>query len=698
MATPVCKYYQATKECFYGDSCPFSHAAIPQSSSASVAAANTTSATATSAIPSTNTQPISKRHQKPSKYSAKSHMTSPSKEAAQRIVIQSQGPPLDSKPETLQSQPSEAKQPAAPVTLSSEPKVQFAATSPVDVVPFQPSATPVVASRLAFVRPAEKPGDQSIVVDAKRSEIAEQANFAASNRKVDPSSSAQATSSAFVPSYPVSQLPSVAPQALVSSTYDPQPKGSRFSQRSPGTAAPTLQYAVPGRGGSAHAPIVSMAPNVQPVFPSSLPHALEVMQGGRATFFVSDALKTDLMQRQLSLLQQNTPTGSDDTIPTEVSHFFSLVPLDATSAPEPSNFFLGNSSMVYKVFGKSDGLPYCLRRMAAVRWIDQKAIRMVDRWKALKHANIVAIHEAFTTKEFRDNSLVIVYDFVPSATTLLHRHFASHASPIPEQLLWSYIIQLTSALHAVHTAGLTCRIIDLTKIIVTGKSRLYLSGVGILDMLDVDRDAGTPAYVIRLQQEDFMRLGYVILQLACGRATISRDQHSQSLNYVATHYTEDVTSLLRYLFAMSPNKSVVGLMPMIGVRFYSEIDSRFLQTDVLEHDLTKELYNGRLFRIMCKLQFVAERRDAQRDRRGETSDSYLLSLLQHYIFHQVTDTQTAWADMSHVVQCLNKLDVGSAERITLVSRDEKNVMIVSYHDLKRALQVTFQDLAGSAFV
>jgi PAB-dependent poly(A)-specific ribonuclease subunit 3 len=45
-----------------------------------------------------------------------------------------------------------------------------------------------------------------------------------------------------------------------------------------------------------------------------------------------------------------------------------------------------------------------------------------------------------------------------------------------------------------------------------------------------------------------------------------------------------------------------------------------------------------------------------------------------------------------------QLDVGSAERITLVSPDEKNVMIVSYHDLKRALQVTFQDLAGSAFV
>ena len=43
-----------------------------------------------------------------------------------------------------------------------------------------------------------------------------------------------------------------------------------------------------------------------------------------------------------------------------------------------------------------------------------------------------------------------------------------------------------------------------------------------------------------------------------------------------------------------------------------------------------------------------------------------------------------------------QLDAGSAERITLVSPDEKNVMIVAYHDLKHALGVAFHQLTAFA--
>jgi PAB-dependent poly(A)-specific ribonuclease subunit 3 len=49
-------------------------------------------------------------------------------------------------------------------------------------------------------------------------------------------------------------------------------------------------------------------------------------------------------------------------------------------------------------------------------------------------------------------------------------------------------------------------------------------------------------------------------------------------------------------------------------------------------------------------------------------------------------------DLGHVLTCLNKLDAGSDERITLISRDEQSCYIVSYKELKKGIESAFQDL------
>ena len=46
-----------------------------------------------------------------------------------------------------------------------------------------------------------------------------------------------------------------------------------------------------------------------------------------------------------------------------------------------------------------------------------------------------------------------------------------HAGLLPESLIWSYVVQLSSSLRAIHAAGLSCRSLDPSKIIVYGKSR-----------------------------------------------------------------------------------------------------------------------------------------------------------------------------------------------------------------------------------
>lgn len=48
-----------------------------------------------------------------------------------------------------------------------------------------------------------------------------------------------------------------------------------------------------------------------------------------------------------------------------------------------------------------------------------------------------------------------------------------HAGLLPESLIWAYIVQLSSALRTIHTAGLACRVMDPTKILITGKTRYW---------------------------------------------------------------------------------------------------------------------------------------------------------------------------------------------------------------------------------
>lgn len=46
---------------------------------------------------------------------------------------------------------------------------------------------------------------------------------------------------------------------------------------------------------------------------------------------------------------------------------------------------------------------------------------------------------------------------------------------LPERTLWSYIVQLASAIKRVHERGQAVRMLDVTKILVTGQNRFVVS-------------------------------------------------------------------------------------------------------------------------------------------------------------------------------------------------------------------------------
>ncbi|XP_041463610.1 PAN2-PAN3 deadenylation complex subunit Pan3-like isoform X4 [Lytechinus variegatus] len=471
------------------------------------------------------------------------------------------------------------------------------------------------------------------------------------------------------------------------------------------------------------------------VYPSTPAHVDYMKRNVNGpSFFMDEEFKIDVLNKQAQALTQLDLTEHPD-IPQEVDNYHSLFPLEPSpKTPMDKSSTFGYTTTCYKAVNKKDSKLYCLRRIHGFRVGVTQWMVLVDKWKKLQHSNIVSLREVFSTKAFGEHSIVFVHDYHPGATTLMSRHFGhsgglssfrkGHSSPfpgsrgrggggggssgglngprghsaglLPEGLIWTYIVQLSSALRAIHTAGLACRVMDPTKILILSKSRLRVNCVGIFDVLTFDPSQSNPlAMISHYQQEDLISLGKVILALACNSVqSIQRQRLSASVDLVAHQYSGDLKNLVLYLLTSQPRpRSVNDIMPMIGARFYTQLDAALMCNDVLEEQLSREIQNSRLFRLLCKLGVINERPEFHGDVQwAETGDRYLLKLFRDHLFHQVKENGSPWLDLSHIVQCLNKLDAGIPEKVCLMSRDEQNILVVSYSDLKHCFQTTFSEV------
>ncbi|CAH1776344.1 unnamed protein product [Owenia fusiformis] len=464
------------------------------------------------------------------------------------------------------------------------------------------------------------------------------------------------------------------------------------------------------------------------MYPGALPHVAHMkLKSNIPSFSMPDEIKMDILNKHTLILQTMDAEVSAD-IPQQVDTYHDLVPLEAPPMnPMQKSTTFGYPTTCYKATNMKNGLVYCLRRIHGFRLVNTKCMELIDLWKKIQHSNIVQLREVFTTKAFGDHSMVFVFDYHPAGETLMMRHFNNpqphlngYSSPyniggaarpfsagkggvnrqnaglLPESAIWSYVVQLSSALRTIHAHGLACRVMDPTKILLTGKTRLRLNCVGIFDVLSFDATQANPlALMPHCQQEDLVSLGKVVLALACNSVIgIQREHIQTSINLVARNYSVDLKNLILYLLSnQNRNKNVNDIMPMIGARFYTQLDAAQLRNDVLENEVAKQVESDRLFRLVCKMGVMNERPEYNMDPGwSETGDRYMLKLFRDFLFHQVDENGAPWIDMAHIIQCMNKLDSGSPEKLTLMSRDEQSVIVVSYAELKRCFEMSFSEL------
>lgn len=78
--------------------------------------------------------------------------------------------------------------------------------------------------------------------------------------------------------------------------------------------------------------------------------------------------------------------------------------------------------------------------------------------------------------------------------------------------------------------------------------------------------------------------------------------------------------------------------------------------------LTREMENGRLFRLVSKLAFVTDRQTSDGPgglggggSGGDTGNAYLLSLFRDFVFHQGEREGGRVIDWGHILENLNKV-------------------------------------------
>ncbi|KAI8990298.1 hypothetical protein BDB01DRAFT_756459 [Pilobolus umbonatus] len=443
-------------------------------------------------------------------------------------------------------------------------------------------------------------------------------------------------------------------------------------------------------------------PNQQPLqyhkYPPSLPHIANLLPHQRVTqsFAIPDNLAEQLLKRsETSILSSSVKSVG---LPEEVHVYHSLYLVD-----EKPTDILGHSAWSYRAVSRLDGKQYTMVRIEGFRLVNEKAMGIIKKWRNIRHSNIVCIHEAFTSRAFGDSSLIFIYDYHPCSVSLYDAYFTPQAQvllqarfqatggnslPVPETTLWSFITQIASALKTIHENGLSSRTIEPNKIIMTSKNRLRLNCSALLDVLQYDGTQIASVY----QQEDLMAFGRLIVDLACN--SLQSSIKLPPFEYITRFYSADLKNTVLYLLGKpSPTKSIDEVIRLIGPRILHEINSSQYYTDALESNLSKELENSRLVRLLSKFGFINERPEFEQDPRwSETGDRYMIKLFRDYVFHQINEIGQPVTDMAHVISCLNKLDAGTDETISLTSRDQQTSIIVSYKELKTCIQSAFNDI------
>ncbi|KAH3900098.1 PAN-complex poly(A)-binding subunit PAN3 SCDLUD_003065 [Saccharomycodes ludwigii] len=431
--------------------------------------------------------------------------------------------------------------------------------------------------------------------------------------------------------------------------------------------------------------------------PPHLQVPIEPHQRTPQMLFIPNNVRIELVEKNKDLLNYTIP-NPQEFIPSIVNEYFGLVPLNYVTSP---------SCKCYKVFSNEDGTVCLLYRIpnAPIEIANPKLIASTfSKWSLglKKNSNILTLKNLFTTTAFNDTSLCFVYDYYPLSITLKDYYFMHKItknnkteegndddlvlkkSSVTKDYVWAYLIQIVNAIKDIHAQDLYVGTFNLSSILMTsvpGKIKLFGCGVTYLMNESItdnvkNGNENIKERIFKHQQEDFIKLGHFLQKF-----DIKEDD-------------PEFQSIFQYLFSKDiTSKNVKDLSKLLGYKMLDVVDFLQTNTEYLESLLSKELENDRLFRLICKLNFILHRPEFANDLTwSDNGSKFPIKLFYHFVFHQTDERGKKIMDLTHVLRCLNKLDAGSEEKVLLVTPDEMNCIVITYKELKHLIDTTFRSL------
>ncbi|KAH8871202.1 PAN2-PAN3 deadenylation complex subunit PAN3 [Schistosoma japonicum] len=427
------------------------------------------------------------------------------------------------------------------------------------------------------------------------------------------------------------------------------------------------------------------------------------------SFTVDDDFKHAL-HNKLQACLFTADESTKEKLPRNLGAYTDIVPLEILDQPRVSVTF-GLAGVCFKAWSPRFNRYMLLRRMILPpeheAALAPDAYYLAKQLSELNNSTIVGFRDVFFTDAFADNSVILVYEYIPCSSTLQQIHMSdpmkltSFTSPFSigrtvlphcavknapsdlgmphESVIWSYLIQLTSGLRFIHQIlRRSCGILDPTKVLLQDGPRLRINCFGLKDILFY---SAQDTNLVENQAADFIQLGKLIIGVTCG--TIAAVQRA---------YRPELVTLIRSLVS-GQISGADQLMRATAPFAFDHLTRLYDQSDLLESHLLLELECDRLFRLICKLQCIVERCDQGTSPEwSETGDRYMLKLFRDFVFHQSDPLGAPYLDLTHIVTTLNKVEAASPERLCLVSRDSQNVIIVTYADIKQWLDSSFSYL------
>lgn len=414
--------------------------------------------------------------------------------------------------------------------------------------------------------------------------------------------------------------------------------------------------------------------------------------------FIPNDLREELLKKNAATLQ----TLALLTLPDHVGEYHSLVPMDTTFT-QPSAVY-GFPSYVYKAMSNVDGNPYAIRRIdfnSEVHYSQELKIHKIKKWLKLKNPNIVRVHDAFTTVAFGNYGepvLCVVSDYFPLANTLQENHITrklgGKLEPVTETLLWSYLVQITNAIMHIHNNKLAAgSSLAISKILVTNKGRVRLGGVGVDDALN-SNDTDRYEEVLSAQQKDLTLFRDVMFELI--KVSLPQSLRNESCEKILSqlsrlptvNFSDELINTLDALCSLGEELTLTDFFTeYLAIRSLEVLSGLEDLTDYMESQLTSELENGRLFRLMAKIDLLVNLPEKDR---AEIGSFFVIKLFHQFVFNSYDELGKPVVDLSKILVNLNKLDAGVDEKILLISSEEDSCIIVSYREVKNVIELTFR--------